>query len=186
MVQEKVRTSALLQKGSTISRNSASRQRPLTYLARASAAGKAEQQAEPRDPEAEHEGAAGQREIEALAEEIEVIAQRPFRDPGADGRHGEEAEIEHGRERQEHRERQPDIGGRGQAESRAQRRRPAADPDPESVEAAMAGSLAALPGSPARSRSRGAAGILYLPRSVFTVSHSSANCLRCSSVSGAM
>ena len=40
MVQEKVRTSALLQNGSTTSRNSASRQRPLTYLASASAAGK--------------------------------------------------------------------------------------------------------------------------------------------------
>ena len=39
MVQEKVRTSPLLQNGSTTSRNSASRQRPLTYFARARAAG---------------------------------------------------------------------------------------------------------------------------------------------------
>ena len=39
MVQEKVRTSALLQNGSTTIRNIASRQRPLITLASASAAG---------------------------------------------------------------------------------------------------------------------------------------------------
>src|SRR5262252_3866326 len=72
--------------------------------------GKAQQKAERRDPDAEPEGAAGQGQVEALAEVVDIVPECRLGDPVAEGRDGQEAEIEHGRKRQQHREGEPDIG----------------------------------------------------------------------------
>ena len=111
MVQEKMRTSPLLQNGSTISRKSASRQRPLTQLGQRERRRIADHDAPERDIEAQAQRAPGQRAIELFREEGGVVLQREFGFTSAEWGHGHEAEQQHGRERHEDRQQQPDIGG---------------------------------------------------------------------------
>ena len=80
--------------------------------------GGADDDAPERHVQPELQRAPGQHLVEIAVQEGLVVLQGDGGLAPAEGGDGEEAEVQHGRERQEHRDREPQVGGPGQAEHR--------------------------------------------------------------------